>query len=295
MIGKIRGFNLDVAVRLDVPKAIILEQLAYRTSRGNGSKVLERGVETRWLHRTFEELQEYEFPFWSLRTVKGHFKALAEMGLIESTKLGSQPFDRTKAWRVVHDHPFWSDKRPDDSATIAPSESEDLAPSDSAESALSSSINKEETEETTPPANAVEDIVNSALSINREEEIDRATQRPDHGPTVSRYWHKMMSYHKKAQGLQPKVGQGEIKMLKVLFQALGEDGPKILDHAMANWDQFQKFTRENYDIKLTVQPQIKALAQLRNSLAEFAHQKPELAGEADPYAGLKTSSADFEE
>lgn len=291
----IRGFDAGIAQRLDLPKAIILQQLAFRTSKGYGSKVGMRGIETRWLHKTFKELHEEEFPWWSVRTIKTHFKELSELGLIESTKLGSQPFDHSRAWRVVLEHPFWSDKPTYDSAEIAPSESAEIAPSDGAETALPSSTKPLKQEKTTPPSSEVEDIVLSSSTIDRENEIEIARKKPGHGPTVARFWHRMMAYHKKAAGSQPQVGQGEQKMLKVLLAALGADGPNMIDHAFANWDLFLNFTREEYDIKLTKKPQIKGLAQCRDPLAEFAQLKADAHGEADPYAGLATSVADFEE
>lgn len=291
----VRGFDAEIARRLDLPKAIILQQLAFRTSKGYGVKVTDRDGTTRWLHKTFKELHEEEFPWWSVRTIKAHFKELTELGLIESTKLGSQPFYHSRAWRVVREHEFWSDKPTYDSAEIAPSESAEIAPSDSADIALPSSTKPLKQEETTPPTNVVEDIVKLANAIDREEEILIATAKPGHGPTVARFWQKMMVYHKKAAGFQAQVGQGEQKMLKVLFAALGADGPKTLDHALANWSLFQAFTRDNYDIKLTVKPQIKGLAQCRDPLAEFAQLKADAHGDDDPYAGLATSVADFEE
>ena len=293
--GDIRGFKVWVAVALDMPKAVILEQIAFRTSTGFGSSTIEHGVETRWLHKTFKELHEEVFPWWGFRTIERHFKELQALGLIESTKLGSQPFDRTLAWRVVHDHEFWSDKPLHDTAKMAGSDDADMAGSDTANLAGSSSINTKKQKETTPPSNEVEGIVFNSMQFDREEEIALAQKKPDHGPTVARFWQRMMAHHKKAAGFQAKVGQGEQGMLKTLFKALGAEGPKILDHALGHWDLFLKFTRENYDIKLTVKPQIKGLAQCRDPLAEFAQLKADAPDDEDPYANLKTSVADFEE
>lgn len=99
----------SLATAIGLNEAIALQQLHYWLGNPKG------GVEIdgeRWTYNTYEEWQEDNFPFWSVRTVQRVFLNLEELGLIISKQEAS--YDRKKYYRVHYANlARWNTPNPD--------------------------------------------------------------------------------------------------------------------------------------------------------------------------------------
>lgn len=99
----------SLATAIGLNEAIALQQLHYWIGNSKG------GVEMdgeRWTYNTYEEWQEDNFPFWSVRTVQRVFLNLEELGLVISKQEAS--YDRKKYYRVHYANlARWNTTNPD--------------------------------------------------------------------------------------------------------------------------------------------------------------------------------------
>ena len=89
-------FLPHLAKAIGVNEALVLQQLHYWLV--NHAEVQHEG--RFWIYKTYEEWQEQDFFFWSVRTVKSIFKKLGDMGLIESQKLSSNRHNRVNYYTI---------------------------------------------------------------------------------------------------------------------------------------------------------------------------------------------------
>ena len=89
-------FLPHLAKAIGVNEALVLQQLHYWLV--NHAEVQHEGKF--WIYKTYEEWQEQDFFFWSVRTVKSIFKKLGDMGLIESQKLSSNRHNRVNYYTI---------------------------------------------------------------------------------------------------------------------------------------------------------------------------------------------------
>jgi hypothetical protein len=85
----------SLAVIVGLNEAIALQQLHYWLENPKGSVEVEG---ERWTFNTYEEWQEQNFPFWSVRTVQRVFQSLEKMNLVISKQLPN--YDRKKYYRI---------------------------------------------------------------------------------------------------------------------------------------------------------------------------------------------------
>ena len=89
-------FLPHLAKAIGVNEALVLQQLHYWLV--NHAEMKHDGKF--WIYKTYEEWQEQDFFFWSVRTVKSIFKKLGDMGLIESQKLSSNRHNRVNYYTI---------------------------------------------------------------------------------------------------------------------------------------------------------------------------------------------------
>lgn len=89
-------FLPHLAKAIGVNEALVLQQLHYWLV--NHAEVQHEGKF--WIYKTYEEWQEQDFFFWSVRTVKSVFKSLTNLGLIESQKLSSNRHNRVNYYTI---------------------------------------------------------------------------------------------------------------------------------------------------------------------------------------------------
>lgn len=89
-------FLPHLAKAIGVNEALVLQQLHYWLI--NHAEMQYDGKF--WIYKTYEEWQEQDFFFWSVRTVKSIFKKLGDMGLIESQKLSSNRHNRVNYYTI---------------------------------------------------------------------------------------------------------------------------------------------------------------------------------------------------
>ena len=89
-------FLPHLAKAIGVNEALVLQQLHYWLV--NHAEVQHEGKF--WIYKTYEEWQEQDFFFWSVRTVKSVFKNLTNLGLIESKKLSSNRHNRVNYYTI---------------------------------------------------------------------------------------------------------------------------------------------------------------------------------------------------
>ena len=89
-------FLPHLAKAIGVNEALVLQQLHYWLV--NHAEMRHDGKF--WIYKTYEEWQEQDFFFWSVRTVKSIFKKLGDMGLIESQKLSSNRHNRVNYYTI---------------------------------------------------------------------------------------------------------------------------------------------------------------------------------------------------
>lgn len=108
----------SLASKIGLNQAIVVQQLHYWLLKSRNE------VDGRkWVYNTYEEWHE-QFPFWSLRTIKGIFAKLQEQGIVLRRELNESNWDRTSWWSIDYEK-------------LAPSRVQDLHPLESAGSALS--------------------------------------------------------------------------------------------------------------------------------------------------------------
>lgn len=89
----------SLAAKIGLNEAIVLQQVHYWLGQKNV------GVQVdgfKWIHNTYAEWTE-NFPFWSVDTVKRTIHSLESSGLLISAQTSSNPFDKTKSYRVNYE------------------------------------------------------------------------------------------------------------------------------------------------------------------------------------------------
>lgn len=109
---KIIMVNRDLATRIGMNEAIVLEQLHYWLGRDDVG-VWYQGE--KYIYNTYKEwregkkdengklIQEPNFPFWSEKTIQRTFLKLEEMGLVISINLGKSAWDQKKYYRIDYE------------------------------------------------------------------------------------------------------------------------------------------------------------------------------------------------
>lgn len=87
-------FAPSLAVLLGVSEAIFLQQLHYWLEK---SKHEREGFT--WVYNTYEEWQ-YQFPFWSISTIRRTIKSLEEQKIIVTNSFNKMKLDKTKWYRI---------------------------------------------------------------------------------------------------------------------------------------------------------------------------------------------------
>jgi len=90
-----------LAVLIGLNEAIVLQQLHYWIANPKSQGIEQDGY--KWVYNTYEEWQENNFPFWSVRTVQRIFLSLEKMGLVVSEQFNSKDWDRRKSYRIDYD------------------------------------------------------------------------------------------------------------------------------------------------------------------------------------------------
>ena len=89
-------FLPHLAKAIGVNEALVLQQLHYWLI--NHAEVQHDGKF--WIYKTYEEWQEQDFFFWSVRTVKSVFKSLLNLELIETAKLSTNRHNRVNYYTI---------------------------------------------------------------------------------------------------------------------------------------------------------------------------------------------------
>lgn len=130
--------NPELAVRVGLNEAIVLQQLAYWLEE------TEAGIEhegRRWVYNTQEQWR-LQFSFWSVDTVKRAFTSLQKQGLVLVKQLAKAKHDRTNYYSIDYDRVALLDQ-----CNLPSSKGGNLPSSKGADSAL---LHTETTTETTP-------------------------------------------------------------------------------------------------------------------------------------------------
>jgi hypothetical protein len=90
-----------LAKLIGLNEAIVIQQIHYWLENQNSSGRLWRGK--KWVYNTYEEWQESNFPFWSVRTIQRTFLNLEEAGILVSEQLDKKDYDRKKFYRINYD------------------------------------------------------------------------------------------------------------------------------------------------------------------------------------------------
>lgn len=89
-----------LAGKIGLHEAIVLQQIHYWVDiNQKANKNLKEGFY--WTYNTYQAWQS-QFPFWTLRTIKGIIAKLETQGLLISGNFNKAKFDRTKWYRIDH-------------------------------------------------------------------------------------------------------------------------------------------------------------------------------------------------
>ena len=153
--------NTDLAVRIGLNEALVLQQLFYW---------LDQGVEIngrQWIYKTHSKWQKQDFPFWSISTIKRALNNLESIGLIDVDQLSDNNFDRKNYYTInfeklkeyevqsldksekVKLNPSKSQNELNEDSKLNPSDEVKLNPSDEVKMSSSLREQKEINEETT--------------------------------------------------------------------------------------------------------------------------------------------------
>lgn len=95
----------ELAVRLGVSEAIILQQVQYwLNDTTSGVEIDGR----RWIYNTIDQWKE-QFPFYSEKTIKRAFTNLKNLGVLNVEQLKKASHDRTNYYSINHENPLLSD------------------------------------------------------------------------------------------------------------------------------------------------------------------------------------------
>lgn len=90
-----------LAVKIGLNDSIVLQQIHYWVEVNKKAK--RNFVDGHhWTYNTYEEWQE-QFPFWSIRTIKGIMSSLLNAGLIITGAFNKMKMDRTKWYRINYE------------------------------------------------------------------------------------------------------------------------------------------------------------------------------------------------
>jgi hypothetical protein len=89
-----------LATLIGLDRALVLQQVRYWL--GDDRRPLVRDGR-RWVAKSYPEWRRQHFPFFSLPSLKRHFRDLERAGLLVAASLGDDPFDHTKWYTVDFD------------------------------------------------------------------------------------------------------------------------------------------------------------------------------------------------
>ena len=96
----------ELAVRLGVSEAIILQQVQYwLNDTTSGVEIDGR----RWIYNTIDQWKE-QFPFYSEKTIKRAFTNLKNLGVLNVEQLKKASHDRTNYYSINHENALLSDE-----------------------------------------------------------------------------------------------------------------------------------------------------------------------------------------
>ncbi|PHM45903.1 replication protein [Xenorhabdus mauleonii] len=98
--------NPELAVRLGLNEAIVLQQLQYWLTE------TESGIDAngrRWIYNTIEKWQE-QFPFFSESTIKRAFANLKKMNVLRIEQINKSNHDRTNYYSINYEHALLNDE-----------------------------------------------------------------------------------------------------------------------------------------------------------------------------------------
>lgn len=93
--NEVRLVHIELAIRVGLPKAMLLSQIHYWLCR---SKNIKDGKY--WTYNTYEQWSE-QFPFFSARSIKRWMAELEETGIVESQIMYKGTYNRTK-WYTIN-------------------------------------------------------------------------------------------------------------------------------------------------------------------------------------------------
>src|SRR4030042_5346722 len=93
------SFNTDIAIKIGVDEAIIIENLAFwiKKNQANNKHFHDNYFWTYNSERAFSEL----FPYWTRRQIQRILNSLENQGIIISGNYNKSPFDRTKWYTII--------------------------------------------------------------------------------------------------------------------------------------------------------------------------------------------------
>ena len=94
----------SLATAVGLNQAIVLQQVHYwlDLNRKVGKDSHYRD-DCWWTYNTFESWQEFNFPFWSVRTLKRIFKSLEDEGLLIARKFNQDDWNHTKWYTIDYE------------------------------------------------------------------------------------------------------------------------------------------------------------------------------------------------
>ena len=93
-------FNISLAAKIGLNEAIVLQRLHYWLERDSVGVSISG---ERFIYNTYEEWQETNFPFWSLKTIQRTFRHLEKMGLIVARQAMKRHYDRKKYYQINYE------------------------------------------------------------------------------------------------------------------------------------------------------------------------------------------------
>jgi len=91
----------QLATQIGLHEAIVLQQVHYWLTNPKNHGRVQDGY--KWIYNTYQQWQEDNFPFWSIRTIQRIFLKLEDMGLIISKQFDTHQYDHKKYYRINYE------------------------------------------------------------------------------------------------------------------------------------------------------------------------------------------------
>lgn len=205
--------NPELAVRVGLNEAIVLQQLAYWLEE------TEAGIEhegRRWVYNTQEQWRQ-QFSFWSVDTVKRAFTSLQKQGLVLVKQLAKSKHDRTNYYAIDYDRVALLDQ-----CNLPSSKVGNLPSSKGADSALLHTETTTETSTERLPARPAVPMTGELIDAEPRSESSIQEQ-------CREVWKAYSRAYQGRYGVEPVRNAKINAQVKQLVQRLGAEAPDVAE------------------------------------------------------------------